>query len=143
MNISNVKQALLNAYNEANKIQPPVTLADVTWSNPEVWLQGDTNSRVTITALPGSVNYSGTQTFYFNRRHIADDLKEVKIPGKAGDYTRFFQVLKVLREVLGVPLQDSEFIDRSIAASTVKIDTTVACMGFLPAGTITLEYAET
>ncbi len=143
MVISNVKQALLNAFNEANKISPPVVLTDVAWGNPEVWLQGDTNSRVTITGVPSSENYSGTQTLLFNRRHIAEDLKEFKIPGKPSNYTRLYQVLKVLREVLGVPLQDSEFIDRAIAGSTVTIDTTVACMGFLPAGTITLEYAET
>lgn len=140
MVITNVKQAILTAFNIANKVKPAVTLNDVNWSAPEVWLQGACNSRVNIVSKVGSDNFGGTQTVYFTRRRIEDDLKEVKIPGKASDYTRLFQVLAVLREQLGIPLMESEFADRAISGSTVTISTTPICMAYLPAGVITLEY---
>lgn len=140
MIVTNVKAALLAAYNKANNIKPAVTLDDINWGVPEVWLQGQCNSRILLTASANSANFGGTQTLYYTRRRINEELFGVKIPGKPGDYARLHDVIKVLREKLGVPLYENEINDRAIAGSTVTIDTTVACLAYLPAGSITLEY---
>ncbi len=139
----NVNQSIISSFNQANKVKPALQLDDITFSVPEVWLQGECNSRVTIIAKPNNNNFEGEQTLYFIRRRLSEDLRGIKIPGKAADYTRFYEVLKVLREHLGVPLQESEFLDREISGPTLNIVTTPACMAFLPSDQITLEYSET
>lgn len=141
MVITNVKQALLTKFNTDNKVKPAISLADVNWTTPEIWIQGQCNSRVNIVASANSENFGGVQTIYFNRRQIADDLKEVKIPGKSNDYTRLHEVLTVLREQLGVPVMNNEFLDKAISGETVTLNTTTSCMAYLPAGVVTLEYA--
>lgn len=140
MIVSNVKQALLNQFNLQNRISPPVLLPDVDFLVPEIWLQGECNSRVVIQGSSASNEFGGQQTLYFKRRRIEDDLRGVKIPGSPSDYTRLYQVFKVLREKMGIPLQDSEFLDRGVAGPTLKIDVTTVSMAYLPGSSITLEY---
>lgn len=137
-----VKQSLLIEFNKLNKTKPPVTVDDVFFGVPEVWLQGECNSRIKIVARSNSDNYGGEQTVYFIRRRISQDLMGIKIPGKASDYSRLYDVLAVLRDTMGVPLQDREFADRAISGTTVNIATTPSCLAYLPADQITLEYSE-
>lgn len=143
MVITNIKQALLNGFNQQNKVKPPVQLTDVNWSSPEIFLQGQCNSRINIVAKTTSDNFEGSRTIYYTRRRISDDLKGIKIPGKSSDYTRFYEVLAVLRTKLGVPVFENEYLDRPISGPTVNIATTPVCLAYLPADQITLEYTET
>lgn len=140
MLVTDVKRALLSKYSSDNRINPPVKVSDVNFLVPEIWLQNQCNSRVVIQAAAASNSFSGQQTLYFNRRSIAADLSNVKIPGKPSDYTRLYQVLKVLRERLGVPVQDTEFLDRAINGTTLTIDTPVTSMAYLPGSSVTLSY---
>lgn len=143
MQVTNVKRALLNQFSLQNQIEPPVRPEDVDFLVPEIWLQNGCNSRVVIQASAASNNFAGNRTLYFNRRRIEEDLLGVKIPGKRTDYTRFYQVLSVLRDKLGVPLQNEEFLDRAISGTTVQINVTTTSMAYIPGSSITLEYEET
>lgn len=138
---TNAKSALLKHFNVSNRIHPNVELSDVTWGPPEIWLQGECNSRIEIRAAAASNGFAGTETIYFKRRRIEDDLRGVRIPGKPDDYVRFFDVLKVLREKMGIPLLNDEFLDRNLVGSTVKIDVTAVSMAYIPGGSVTLTYA--
>lgn len=142
MLVTDVKRVLLNQYSVQNRINPPIELKDVDFLVPEIWLQGQCNSRVKIQGSSASVNFGGQQTLYFNRRRIEDDLEGVKVPGKASDYTRLYQVLKVLRERLGVPVQDAEYLDRAISGNSVTLTATTTSMAYIPGSTITLSYEE-
>lgn len=137
-----VKQSLLIEFNRLNKVKPVVAVADINFGTPEVFLQGQCNSRIKLVAKTDAENFGGSQTVYYIRRRMSDDLRLIKIPGKSTDYTRLYEVLKVLREKLGVPLYDNEFLDRAITGSTLNIATTPSCIAYLPADQITLEYAE-
>ncbi|ABY63040.1 virion structural protein [Pseudomonas phage 201phi2-1] len=139
---TDIKQSLLTAFNTANKVKPPIQPADVNFSVPEIWLQGQCNSRINIVARADSNNFGGVQTLYYVRRRLSEDLRGIKVPGKSSSYKRFYDVLKVLRDTLGVPLSDNEFLDRNISGPTVTIATTPACLAYLPSDSITLEYTE-
>jgi len=143
MLVVNVKQSLLTEFNRSNKVKPAIQPSDVNFSVPEVWLQGKCNTRINITAKVDNESFGGSQTLYYVRRRLSEDLRGIKVPGKSSDYTRFYEVLKVLREQMGVPLQESEFLDRAISGSTVNIATTPSCLAYLPSDQITLEYTET
>lgn len=142
MLITNVKRALLNQFNIDNNISPPVGLNDVDWLSPEIWLQGDCNTRVGIQGAVLSENYSGGVTLYYNRRSATADLRGVKIPGKASDYTRTYQIYKVLREQLGIPVWESEYLDQPFTGDTFTLSVTTISMGYLPGLDITLPFAE-
>lgn len=139
----NVKQSLLNAFNKQNKVNPPIRLDDINWTAPEIFLQGQCNTRITMVAKDNSTDFSGAQTLYYKRRWIGDDLKDIKIPGKSSDYTRLYEILSVLRNKMGVPLYENEFLDRAISGDTVTIITTTICSAYLPADQIILGYSET
>lgn len=139
---TNVKQALLNQFNSDNRVQPPIQLEDVNFLTPEIWLQGECNSRVVIQGAASSNDFGGSETIYFYRRRIEQDLLGVKVPGKPSDYTRYFGVLKVLREKLGIPLMESEYLDKAFSGNVFKIDVTTVSMAYLPGGSITLEFEE-
>lgn len=142
MIVTNVKQALLNQFNLQNRIAPAVFLKDVDFLTPEIWLQGECNSRVVIQAATNNNDFGGQQTLYFNRRRIEDDLREVKVPGKPGDYTRYHQVLNVLRERLGVPVWESEYLDKAQSGSTFTINVTTVSMAYMPGSSVTLQFEE-
>lgn len=142
MHITNVKQALLNDYNKANNIKPAVTLNDVQWDNIEIWLQGDCNSRVTIRALPTSTKFTNSQVLYFNRRPIEKDLFGIKIPGKPSEYNTNRDVLRVLKNTLGVPVEADEFIEQNISGDTVLLVPSARCMAYLPNSSVVLEFVE-
>lgn len=138
----NVRQSILLEFNRLNKPKPPVTVDDVNFAAPEVWIQGECNSRVRVVAKATSNAYGGQQTVYYTRRRLSDELKGIKIPGKSTDYKRLYEVLAVLRDKMGLPLLDSEFVDRGISGATVTIETTIASLGYLPSDSITLDYVE-
>jgi hypothetical protein len=139
---TNVKQSLLNQFNLANRISPPIQMTDVNFLTPEIWLQGLCNSRVVIQAAATSNEFAGQETLYFIRRRIEEDLVDVKVPGKPSDYRRYYDVLKVLREKLGLPLQESEYLDKAFSANVFQIDVTTVSMAYLPGGSITLQFEE-
>lgn len=144
MLVNNVKETLLVKFNKDNAIFPYLTMEDVTWTNIEIWLQGQCNSRVTITAIGNSVNFSGSKVLNFNRRDIAVDLKGLKIPGKRKDYTTLYQIITALHDKCGVPLVTSEFINLGLPASgPITIQPTTTCMAYMPTTSIALEFAET
>lgn len=143
MLIVNVKQALLTAFNLQNKVKPPVSMNDINWSTPEVFIQGQCNTRIRMVARSSSNSFGGEQTLYYVRRRLSEELRGIKVPGKSSDYARFYDVLAVLRDTMGVPVFDNEFLDRTITGPTVTITTTVSSVAYLPADQITLEYAET
>lgn len=142
MIVTNVKRSLLNQFNLANNIVPAVMLEDIDWLSPEIWLQGQCNSRVTIKASVNSNEFSGQETLFFNRRKVNEDLQHVKIPGKATDYTRTYQILTVLREQLGIPVQNEEYLDRPFSGSVFTLDVTTISMAYLPGSSVTLEFEE-
>ena len=139
---TNVKQALLNHFNVANRISPPVQMKDVDFLTPEIWLQGINNSRVKIQGAALSNDFGGQETLYYIRRRIEADLLDVKVPGKSTDYHRYHDVLRVLREKLGLPLYESEYLDKAFSASVFKIDVTTVSMAYMPGGSITLQFEE-
>lgn len=139
---TNVKQSLLNQFNLENRISPPVQLTDVDFLVPEIWLQGACNSRVVIQGSVASDEFGGQETIFFVRRRIEADLLDVKVPGKPSDYRRYFDVLRVLREKLGLPLQESEYLDKAFAGPVFKIDVTTVSMAYLPGGSVTLQFEE-
>lgn len=144
MLVNNVKEALLVKFNKENKIYPYATIADITWTDIEIWLQGNCNSRVTLVANAGSVNFTGRKTINFNRRDIAKDLKGLKIPGKRSNYTTLHSVINVLHDKCGVPLRTTEFLDTALPASgPITIQPTTICMAYMPTTSIALEFAET
>lgn len=141
MLVNNIKVALLKAYNKTNRMAPALTMADVLWVNVEIWIQGDCNSRVNIVAANNSVNFSGTETIYFNRRKISDDLKGLKIPGRRTDYTGLKSVIKVLRDKCGVPLDPADFLDAAIPATgKLTIQPTTICMAYFPTDSVALDF---
>jgi hypothetical protein len=139
---TNVKQSLLNQFNIDNHVSPPIQMTDVDFLTPEIWLQGECNSRVKIQGSASSNDFGGQETIYFIRRRIEADLLDVKVPGKPTDYSRYFDVLRVLREKLGLPLQESEYLDKAFAGTVFKIDVTTVSMAYLPGGSITLQFEE-
>jgi hypothetical protein len=140
MLVTNVKRALLSQFNAQNQINPPVKMEDVDFLVPEIWLQGECNSRVGIRGALLSNEFGGDQTLYFNRRRIEQDLLGVRIPGKPSDYSRRYQVFKVLREQLGVPLMDSEFLDAPHTGNSFTINVTTTSMAYMPGSSVTLEF---
>ena len=139
---TNVKQALLNQFNSDNRISPPVRMSDIDFLVPEIWLQGICNSRVKIQGSASSNDFGGQDTIFYIRRRIEADLLDVKVPGKPSDYRRYYDVLRVLREKLGIPLYESEYLDKAFSGSTFKIDVTPVSMAYLPGGSITLQFEE-
>lgn len=139
---TNVKQALLNQFNVDNHIGPPIQMDDVDFLVPEIWLQGLCNSRVKIQGSATSNDFGGQDTIYFIRRRIEADLLDVKVPGKPSDYRRYYDVLRVLRDKLGLPLHESEYLDKAFAGSVFKIDVTTVSMAYMPGGSITLQFEE-
>lgn len=142
MIVTNVKRVLLNAFNIANHITPAVQMDDIDWLTPEVWLQGSCNSRVTIQTSAAATEYNGSETLYFNRRKAEEDLRGVKIPGKATDYTRVYQILTAMREILGIPVQNNEYLDQPFSGNTFTLNVTTISMAYLPGSSITLEFEE-
>ena len=140
MLVTNVKRALLSHFNEKNRINPPVKMEDVDFLVPEIWLQGDCNSRVGIRGAVLSTEFGGDRTLYFNRRRIEEDLLGVRIPGKPSDYSRRYQIFKVLREQLGIPLQDSEYLDAAHTGNSFTINVTTTSMAYMPGSSVTLEF---
>lgn len=142
MLVNNIKEALLVGFNRANKLQPYLTMEDVTWLNVEIFIQDDCNSRTTIVAKSASINFTGTKVINFSRRDIAVDLMGLKIPGKRSDYTGLKSVIKALHDKCGVPLSTDEFIDAALPATgPITIQPTTICMAYLPTTSIALQFA--
>lgn len=140
MLVTNVKRALLNQFNQLNNIVPPIQETDVDWLVPEIWLQGDCNTRVGIQGSVLSANYGGAATLYFNRRNASLDLRGVKIPGRATDYTTTFEIYTALREQLGVPVMNSEFLDKPFTGTSFNLVITPVSMAYLPGLDINLPF---
>lgn len=144
MLINNVKAELIKSFNRTNKLQPSLQLSEVVWLNVEIFIDGDCNSRTTIVINNSSYNFEGTRVLSFSRRDISADLKGLKIPGKRSDYTTLRTVIKALRDLCGVPVDPSEFLDTALPATgPVTIQPTTICMGYLPGASIDLDFAET
>lgn len=141
---NDIKDELLMRFNRDNALQPYVTQADVIWTDVEIWLQGECNSRATITANANSFNFKGSHTLYFNRRSIEKDLKGLKIPGKRSNYTGLHGIINVLHDKCGVPLKVEEFLNLSLPATgPITIQPTTICMAYMPTTSVQLEFAET
>lgn len=142
MLITNVKRAVLNQFNLSNNIVPQVNVDDVNFLVPEIWLQGECNTRVAVQAATSSVNFAGGVTLNYNRRRADLDLRGVKIPGRATDYTRTYQIYAVLREKLGVPVVDTEYLDQPFNGTVFNLVITPVSLAYLPGFNITLPFAE-
>lgn len=143
MIVTNVKQAILIQFNLDNSVLPPIKEEDVNWLVPEIWLQGDCNTRIVMQASTLSDNYGGSVVLYYNRRRVDLDLHGVKIPGRATDYTRNYQIYAALRDQLGVPVHDVEYPDQPFSGDVFNLVVTPVSMAYLPGFDITLEFQYT
>ncbi|MOA47050.1 hypothetical protein D3C78_1696430 [compost metagenome] len=112
------------------------------WTNIEIWLQGECNSRATIRVRLAAKNHTGQQTLYFNRYRIDLALKGLKIPGKRSDYGSIHDVIRALRDKVGLPMDTDEYADGPLVGNTVTLLPTIRSLAYFPTSSIVLTYAE-
>jgi hypothetical protein len=141
---NNIKRSLLAQFSATNHYTRPLTEADVTFGNPELFLQGSCNTRVTITSKPGNGWFKGIVTLHYNRRRLDRYLTGLKVPGKREDYTTVHEVVEALAEAYYLPLLKSDFINSQLGVSTVSvtIQAIPQAFGWINTWTATLPFAE-
>jgi hypothetical protein len=132
MYITDLKVALIAAFNTANKPKVPLQVADVDFVNPRLQLLGSCNAAVTLRAKLGSMTFKGTQDIHYNRVRIDTVCRNVVIPGRSTDYASTHAVIAVLRKNYGLPI-DLDDIDYAVVpqAATLTLRPKVASLGYL------------
>lgn len=135
------KNALVRAINANNKLNPPLKVASVTFGNPEVWIQGSTNTRVQITAADN--DYTGSDTHYYNRVRIYDHFAGHVIPGKASDYATVRDALVAFYNKYHLPYDPDDIVSYTLAAgaTSVTLQGRNTSLMFVPNLTIALPFA--
>lgn len=128
------RQSLVAEFNRLNRLPQPLSVDDLTFGTPIVFLQGLCNSQIQITGRPTSINYKGTKTLYYNRRRLDDLLFGLKVPGRAVDYPNTRDVAAKLQEIYGLPIDMDDITGVVIipGALTVSLQPRGDCVGFFP-----------
>lgn len=145
MYIFDTRERLLSSLSKLYDIVPPIQVKDVEFVGATVWLQGECNSRVTVRALPSSVDFTGSVSMNYNRWRVDEELRGLKIVAKPGDFTNTPQVLAVIRDTYGIPVYDTDFNNMSIGATDTGATLTPRpdALGWQPNFSVFIEYAET
>ncbi len=130
--IESAKDALVRAMNGANGLNPPLMVDDVTLGSPEVWIQGDTNTRISVTA--DSEFYTGSDTFYYNRLRIYDFFAGHSIPGVAADYPNVLAAITAFYNKFQLPHDPNELVNSAISpgATTITLQGRSSSLMFVP-----------
>lgn len=121
MKYQDFKGALLEAFNTANNIQPPLRLADVDFTGAGVWLQGLCNARVTIVAKSTSDVLTGQRTLFYNRQRADYGLLGMSIPGKPGDYANSNAAVAALAKKYSASIYVEDFFNRTLTAANTTV----------------------
>lgn len=141
--IERPERALIRAINRLNNLNPPILDSDVEWGNPDIWLEGTTNTRVSLT-MTNTVDYTGSVTFYYNRVRIHDYFNGWSVPGKASDYTTTREAIVAMYSKYNLPLDPDDIVSRTINPT----DTYLVVQGrnsslmFVPSQSVSLPFEE-
>lgn len=135
------KNALVRAMNANNQLSPPLDVSKVTFGNPEVWIQGSTNSRVLVTT--SDANYTGSDTHYFNRVRIYDHFAGHKLPGKAADYSTLKEALIAFYSKYHLPYDPDDIVSYTLTpgAPTATLQGRNTSLMFVPNLTFAIPFA--
>lgn len=135
------KQALVRAINANNSLKPPLHPDDVTFSNPEIWIQGSTNTRITVTV--NNTDYSGSDIHYYNRHRIYDFFAGHSIPGNASDYPDTRSAMTAFYNRYKLPFDPTDLVNSTISPGAVAavIQGRTNSIMFIPNLTVTLPFA--
>lgn len=139
--IERPERALVRAINRLNNLSPALRVEDVSWDNPEVWLEGTTNTRVTLT-MTNTLDYSGTVTFRYNRIRIYDYFNGWVVPGKASDYTTTREAIIAMYRKYSLPLDPDDIVSRPISPTDKELvvqGRNISLM-FVPSQTVSLPF---
>ena len=140
MILKDVKESLLNAFNTETGLS--LTVGDVNFQSPGVWLQAGCNAKVTVAAKATSNYVRGTVEILYNRYDVADALGNIRLMGDPGAYANTLDVLRYLREVNGVSAYDEDFYHEDIdpAATEVVLTPRIDALAWLPPLPVTLRF---
>ena len=140
--IERPERALIRMINGLNQLNPPLTPEEVEFGLPEVYLQGDTNSRVTLTMVD-TRNYSGSDVHYYNRVRIADYFAGWQIPGQPGDYPNVKAAVIAMYTRYHLPLDPDDLVNASLsaAATQVTLQPRNDSLMFIPNLSVSLPYS--
>lgn len=138
--IESPKNALVRAINANNNLNPPLEASKVTLGQPEVWIQGSTNTRIVVTA--NSDFYSGSDTHYYNRERIYDFFAGHKLPGKASDYATLRDAIVAFYAKYQLPYDPDDIVSYALlpTATTAVLQGRNTSLMFVPNLTITLPF---
>lgn len=132
MLVKDIKARLLADFCIIKKIEPALKLTDVTWGEPEIWIEGDCNTRITITVKESNLNHKGSVTLYYKRQSIVDVLHGILIPGKQSDYNGLYDIIDILNTRVGIPIDRSEFFNTPINSDLVTLRPAAGAIAFIP-----------
>lgn len=140
--IESPERALIRAINTINRPNPPLLVEDVEFGLPEVFLTGDTNSRVVLTMV-NTRNYTGSDTHYYNRLRVADYFVGLVIPGKASDYSDIKEAVSAMYNHYHLPLYPDDIVNRDInpVATQVTIQPRNDSLMFIPSLSTTIQFS--
>lgn len=144
MLLYDMKKALLDAFNSANAIVPPLAVTDVNFTNISLIIQNECNSRVTIQTLPTCLTWSGSKQIYYTRRNIATALADVVLPRALGPYTDTDKVCKVLWDVYGISAYHEDFLTATypVGATSIQLSVQLNALVWLPGEVVTLQIVD-
>lgn len=140
MYLKDTKESLLNAFNAVTGLN--LTVDDVNFQSPGVWLQDGCNAKVTIAAKATSEYAKGTVEILYNRWPAQELIGNIRLVGNPGDYQTTQDVLRYLREVNQVPAYDEDFYHEPIdlTSRTITLTPRVDGLVFLPPEPVTLSF---
>lgn len=142
MFISDPREKMLTEFNKLHQLEYPLLMPDVRFSQAGVWLQGQCNARVTVTALTTSVNFTGAVVMHYNRYRGDLELRDINLGNDPTVFPDVYSVLAHLRTVYGLPMLDTDFTNFSIAPTAAEVSLTpkVDAQIWLPPYPIVLKF---
>lgn len=139
--IETPKQALLRAINQNNSLQPPLKVSDVEFDTPEIWIQGNTNTRVRITMVDPR-NYHGSDWHYYPRVRIYDYFAGWSVPGSPGDYPDIRSAVVAMYTKYHLPLDPDDIVNGALSpsAQVVTLQGRNTNLMFVPNLTVQLPF---
>lgn len=134
------KDALVRALNSNSAIRPPLKVGEVTFGNPEVWIQGSTNTRILVSA--NGNDYIGSDTHYYNRVRIYDHFAGHVLPGKAADYATLRDAMVAFYNKYSLPYDPDDIVSYAMSpvATTATLQGRTTSLMFVPNLTIALPF---
>jgi hypothetical protein len=139
--IESPKSALVRAINAGNNLSPPLDISRVTFGSPEVWLQGSTNTRISLSVNDN--DYTGSDTHYYNRVRIYDHFAGHALPGVASDYATLRDALVAFYDKYHLPYDPNDIVSYTLTpgATTATLQGRTSSLMFVPNLTIILPFS--